>query len=78
MNMIKEFTIGASHTINLGNYESLKIEASITVTPNEGEITEQEKTEAQSDLRALLVATYNDQRRKDNDEYASSPGRRSR
>jgi hypothetical protein len=78
MSKIKEFTVGASHTINLGNYESLKIEASITVEPEGEEITEQEKSEAQSDLRALLVATYNDQRRKDDDEYASSPGRRSR
>lgn len=29
---LKEFTLGASHTINLGSYESFKFEASVTKT----------------------------------------------
>lgn len=32
---IKEITVGASRTINLGNYESLKVEGSCTVELSE-------------------------------------------
>lgn len=34
---IKEITVGASRTINLGNYNSIKVEGSCTVQLAEGE-----------------------------------------
>ena len=35
--MIKEFTIATSHTLNLGHYESMKVEASVTVSVSESD-----------------------------------------
>lgn len=67
--MIKEFTVGASHTINLGNYESTKIEASVTVAVAEG-VADNEyewsltKANAQKELRTLLEETFRNQSRK--------------
>jgi hypothetical protein len=57
--MVKEFTVGTAHTINLGNYESLRVEASITIT---GEDTEEALDLAQIKLRKLLEDTYRAQR----------------
>jgi DNA-binding FadR family transcriptional regulator len=50
-----EFTIGVSHTINLGNYESLKIEASVTIQPEKGE--KEVVSRAQAQLRRLVEDT---------------------
>ena len=64
--MLKQFTVGAAHTLNLGNYESMRIEASVTWDVPEGaEQTEYDrlKTEAQAELRRLLEHTYKAQRR---------------
>jgi hypothetical protein len=62
--MIKEFTIGKSHTINLGNYESMRIEASVTVTVNDGDDWPALKDAAQRELRVLLEETYRQHREK--------------
>lgn len=62
--MLKEFTVGASHTINLGNYESLRVEASVTVVIQEGEDYGTLRENAQKDLRTLLEQTYVAQRKK--------------
>ena len=61
--MIREFTLGAAHTINLGNYSSMRVEASITVTVPEGDDFEALKEKAQSELRRMLEETYRAQRR---------------
>lgn len=55
----KEFTIGVSHTFNLGNFESMKIEASVTVEieKNEKEVV----SRAQSQLRRLVEDTLKSQ-----------------
>ena len=59
--MITAFTIGTSRTINLGNFESLRIEASITV---DVEVTDDSSdykratVAAQANLRELLEDTY--------------------
>jgi hypothetical protein len=55
----KEFTIGASHTFNLGNFESMRIEASVTVEPEKGE--REVVSRAQSQLRKLIEDTLKSQ-----------------
>jgi hypothetical protein len=56
--MITQFSIGTSRTINLGNFESLRVEASVTVDcPEDGDFV-QMKLAAQTQLRALLEETY--------------------
>jgi hypothetical protein len=56
--MITQFNIGCSRTVNLGNFESLRVEASITVDcPEDGDFL-QMKLAAQSQLRQLLEETY--------------------
>lgn len=62
MAQIREFTIGTSHTLNLGNFESLRIEAQITVNVPEGDF-EDLKRSAQIELRQLLEETYRAQRK---------------
>lgn len=62
--MITQFTIGLSRTINLGNFESMRIEASVTVDINDGEKFEDCKIGAQRELRTLLEETFRYQNRK--------------
>lgn len=63
--MIKAFTIAAAHTLNLGNYQSFRIEASLTVEVPEGDDYQVLKDRAQTELRRLLEETYKSQRRPD-------------
>ena len=56
--MITQFTILVSHTLNRGNFESMRIEASLTVSVIEGDDYEILKDKAQSELRKLLEETY--------------------
>ena len=62
--MITQFTVGASHTINLGNYESIRVEANIVFSIQEGDDYVKARTEAQATLRTLLEDTYRCQRTK--------------
>lgn len=62
--MILQFTVGTSRTINLGNFESLRIEASVTVSVDEGGDFPQIKAAAQTELRQLMEETYKAQQRK--------------
>ena len=56
--MITQFTVGCSRTINLGNFESLRVEATIRVDcPEDGDFP-QMKIGAQTQLRQLLEDTY--------------------
>lgn len=58
---IKEFTIGFSRTINLGGYESARVEASVTWQYNlEENVIPVEA--AQRELKVLLEQTWNAQR----------------
>lgn len=66
--MIKEFSIGCSRTVNLGNFESLRIEASVTIDCisedpefSTGRDLASLKEAAQVELRALLEETYRQQ-----------------
>ena len=59
MTIIKEFSVGCSHTKNLGNFESLRVEASVTMHgPSDDYDLQELKEVAQIELRALLEATY--------------------
>ena len=53
-----EFTVGCSRTINLGNYESLKVEATVTMEIHEGDDLVKLRADAQKQLRRLLEETY--------------------
>lgn len=61
--MIKEIRVGAAKTINLGNYQSLRIEAGITVEVADGDDLELVKRSAQQELRSLLEQTWHAQRK---------------
>jgi hypothetical protein len=61
--VIKEFSIGCSRTINLGNFESLRVEASVTMDVSENVDLQSCKEAAQVELRALLEDTYRNQHR---------------
>lgn len=63
-NMIKQFTLGFSRTINLGNYESARVEASITKEVNEEKIPNYVLDETQRELRDLLEETWKKQTKK--------------
>ena len=63
--MIKSFSIAAAHTLNLGNYQSFRIEASLEIEVPEGDDYEVLKDRAQTELRRLLEETYKAQRRAD-------------
>ena len=72
--MITEFRIGLSRTINLGNFESVRVESNVTVSVQDPSAPLQEgggmspnefekyytalKEAAQKELRALLEETY--------------------
>jgi hypothetical protein len=55
---ISEFTISVGRTINMGNYENLKIDASVTVQMAEGDDYAVTKQEAREELRSLLESAY--------------------
>jgi hypothetical protein len=56
---ITAFSVGASRTINLGNFESLRVEASVTYELEpDGPPLEKYKDLAQGELRKLLEDTY--------------------
>lgn len=61
--MIKEFTVGCSKTVNQGNFNSLRVEFSLTIAVMEGEDWHELAAQAQVDLRDKLNETYRAQRR---------------
>lgn len=65
--MISQFTIGTSRTINLGNYESIRVEASVTINVDDGDWPEVKRA-AQIELRQLLEETLKAQNPKTQDK----------
>ncbi len=59
---IKEITVGGSRTINLGNYNSIRVEGSCTVNLNENEQDEAHLTlareKALAEVKIQLVDAY--------------------
>lgn len=62
MNIV-EIRIGAAHTINMGDYNSTRIEAGLTISIKEGDDLAAIRTEAQQVLRNMLEETFRTQRR---------------
>lgn len=58
MPRITEFSLGCSKTINLGNYQNIRIEASVTVSVDARESLVLASENAQQELRRLLTETY--------------------
>lgn len=58
---IAQFSVTTSRTINLGNFESLRVEATVTVNINDGDEMVAARSEAQTQLRTLLEDTYHAQ-----------------
>lgn len=58
MSTVTEFSIGVSKTINLGNFQSLRVESSVTVSMDPGETLADASAAAQEELRQLLEQTY--------------------
>ena len=61
---IVEIRIGAAHTINLGNYESTRIEAGLTISIKEGDDLNALRPQMQATLRSFLEETFKAQQRK--------------
>lgn len=55
--------VATAKTINLGNFQSLRIEADVTAEIAEGEDIAAIKPRLQSELKALLDETYRAQRK---------------
>lgn len=56
--MIKQFTVGFGRTINLGNYESARVEGSVTFEIADGDDVREREQMAQQELRRLLEQTW--------------------
>jgi putative SOS response-associated peptidase YedK len=65
---IREMTAGFSRTVNLGNFESATVKASVTVTLEPDEDLVAAHDEMQRTLRALLEETWRAQFRRKPDE----------
>jgi hypothetical protein len=61
--MVREFTVGVSKTVNLGNFNSIRVEASLTVAVPENNLgaVEDLKQAALLDLKRLLEDNYKTQ-----------------
>jgi hypothetical protein len=63
---LKEFSIGFSRTINLGRYESARVEASVTYIMEGTQLTEAVLDAAEVELRSLLEKTWKEQMKNGN------------
>lgn len=55
---INQFSVGCSRTINLGNFESLRVEAQVVIDMEDQNLEEENRQQAQNVLRQLLEDTY--------------------
>lgn len=56
--MIKSFVVGVKHHVNLGDYESMEVEASVSIEISAGESIVPARVRAQEILRELLAETF--------------------
>jgi hypothetical protein len=73
--MIKEFSVLVHHTVNMGNYESLHVEAGVTVSVEDSD-WETVRMQAQEALKTLLQDSFNEQAKPS--WFAQLPGKRLR
>lgn len=67
MSWIRQFMVGCSKTINLGNFQSLRVEAQVIVEVPDEETPggyEQMTEKAQAELHRLLEQTWRNQHKK--------------
>lgn len=72
MSWIKQFTVGTSKTINLGNFQNIRIECQLVVEVPEGEDYDGYRdmtNNAQTELSRLLKETYDCQLKKKDKAY---------
>jgi hypothetical protein len=55
---VTQFVVGASRTVNLGNFESLRVEAQVTWELDQNLGKAESQAAAQEELRQLLEQTY--------------------
>lgn len=55
---IRSVTVGMGRTYNMGNFESYRIDGSITVDLDDGETPEEAREAAFPILRQQMIATY--------------------
>ena len=58
---IKQFSVGASKTVNLGDYNSVRVEASIVYELAEGDDYYTQRERMMDALKSQLEATYKSQ-----------------
>ena len=63
MAIITQIRLGAAKTINMGNYQSLRIEAGVTADLVEGDDTNAVTVRLQAELSELMAETYRAQRK---------------
>lgn len=73
--MIKSFTVGVKHHVNLGNYESMEVEAQVTLDVEALDVVGA-RVEAQELLATLLNESFEAQRRPA--WFAGIPAKRAR
>lgn len=59
--MIKEFTVGVKHHVNLGDYESMEVQASVTVNIEDDDFLEA-RAGVQDALKLLLADSFQSQK----------------
>lgn len=65
MAAIVQFSIRVAKTINLGDFNSLKVEAGLTIERDPSiDVWEEDKARAQTELAALIEETYKAQRKR--------------
>lgn len=74
---ISEIRVGIARTINLGNFESLRIEGSIAATLGPFESAPHVKAQLQTELRALMEETYRAQHKAKTEANKPAPRRES-
>ena len=67
MSQLRELRVGTARTINLGNFENLRVEASLTVTVDDGDDIAAVRAKAQQQLREVMEETYLAQNKKAQD-----------
>ena len=71
--IVTELRVQVSKTINLGNFNSIKIEGGLTAAVGDGEDIGIAKAALQRELKSLLEETYRAQRKPQADVEAEPP-----